>query len=147
MGPDGKFTGQYICVGLEDFVGKSLHTRIDRQHFKLRLHRTEVLRRPVSAPCPVFPLRRKYVASNWTLKRLESKDVEITTTSADPDIKVDANLFPTAPQAERDAVEIMLNHDLFTFDACHKVLKDGRIVQIDPVTGKWSKRPAGIAKA
>ena len=42
MGPDGKFTGQYICVVLEDFVGKSLHKRVERQHFKLRLHRSEV---------------------------------------------------------------------------------------------------------
>ena len=70
MGPDGKFTGQYICLSLLDFVGKSLHARVERQHFKLRLHRTEILRRPASAPHPVFPLKRKYVASNFTLEGL-----------------------------------------------------------------------------
>ena len=29
MGPDGKFSGQYICVCLEDFVAKNLHRRVD----------------------------------------------------------------------------------------------------------------------
>lgn len=42
----GKLTGQYICVCVEAFVGKILHRRMDRRHFKLRLHRTEVSRRP-----------------------------------------------------------------------------------------------------
>ena len=55
MGPDGKFSGQYICVSLEDFVGKNLHCRVERQHFKLRLHRSEVLRRPTTtANQPIF---------------------------------------------------------------------------------------------
>ena len=36
-GPDGKFIGQYICVGLEELVGKSLHKRVERRRFKLRL--------------------------------------------------------------------------------------------------------------
>ena len=32
------------------------------------------------------------------------------------------------------------------YDETHKVLKDGRVVEKDPVIGKWSRRPAGIAK-
>ena len=68
-GPDGKFTGQYIAVGLEDFAAKSLHKRVDRNHFTLRLHRTEVLRRPATSTSPVFPFHKKYMASNYTLKR------------------------------------------------------------------------------
>ena len=53
---------------------------------------------------------------------------------------------PSAPDDEDPGVEIYINNDLFSYDECHKVLADGRIVEIDPVTGKWSRRPAGMAK-
>lgn len=89
VGPDGKFTGQYICVCLEHFVGESLHRRVEGQHFKLRLHRTEVLRRPASAPHPVFPRRRKYIASNFTLKGLESRGLELPPAIVDKESLVD----------------------------------------------------------
>ena len=32
----GTFTGQYICVTLENFVGKSLHRRADKKHYQLK---------------------------------------------------------------------------------------------------------------
>ena len=54
VGPSGLFTGQYICVVLEDFVGENLHRAVARQHFRLRLHRTEVLKRPVGVSQPLF---------------------------------------------------------------------------------------------
>lgn len=34
----------------------------------------------------------------------------------------------------------------FSYEEAHNVLRDGRIVEMDPVTGKWSRRPAGMAK-
>lgn len=148
MGPDGKFTGQYTCVCLEDFVGGNLHRRIERQHFKLRLHRSEVLRRPTTTQSkPIFPLRRKFVASNYTMKGLESKGIDLPEGQVDKDLIVDECLVPpNAPDDEDPSVQMYLQNDLFTYDECHKVLADGRIVEIDPVTGKWSRRPAGISK-
>ena len=49
VAPNGKFTGQYICACLEDFVGKSLDRRVDEQLSQLELHRMEVLKRPSDA--------------------------------------------------------------------------------------------------
>lgn len=39
-----------------------------------------------------------------------------------------------------------LNWNTFTYHETHTVLKDGRIVGVDPLKGKWGRRPAGIAK-
>ena len=39
-----------------------------------------------------------------------------------------------------------LHHELFTYDECHKVLADGRIVEIDSAIGKGSRRFVGVAK-
>ena len=57
---NGKFTGQYVVADLEDFTFKNLHHRIGRGHFKLRLHRTEVVREPANCDFPVFPLLKMY---------------------------------------------------------------------------------------
>lgn len=94
-----------------------------------------------------FPLRRKYIASNFTLKGLESRGIELPEGSVDKDLIVDdALILPMAPDDESPAVEMYLHNELFTYDECHKVLADGRIVEVDPVTGKWSRRPAAVAK-
>ena len=57
VAPDGRFTYQYVCAPLEDFVGQSLHRVTGRSTFRIHLHRTEVLRRPADVTRPVFPLR------------------------------------------------------------------------------------------
>ena len=83
VGSSGLFTGQYICVVLEDFVGKNLHRAVARQHFRLRLHRTEVLKRPVGVSQPLFPLVKKYNRSNFTVEGLEAKDSEVDISPTD----------------------------------------------------------------
>ena len=72
--PDGKFSGQYIVCDLESFANKNLHHRIGPTHFKLSLHRTEVVRNPIGADEPVFPLRERYWNHNYTLEGIEKKD-------------------------------------------------------------------------
>ena len=69
----GKFTGQYLCCDLEDFVHKNLHHRTKPENFKLHIHRTEVCRDPVGAHEPIFPLLRKYYECNYTVEGLEGK--------------------------------------------------------------------------
>ena len=68
------------------------------------------------------------------------------TADRDPDLGIDKGLFPETTDAEVEAVEVIINNEIFSYDETHKVLRDGRIVEIDPVTGKWSRRPAGVAK-
>ena len=68
---NGKFTGQYVVCDLEDFAGKTLHHRIGPAHFKLSLHRTEVVREPIGSIVPLFPLRRKYRRANYSLEGIE----------------------------------------------------------------------------
>ena len=69
--PGAKFSGQYICVDLEDFVGKSLHAGTSADTFTLSFHRTEVVRDPVGPTAPIFPLKRKYMKANYTIEGLE----------------------------------------------------------------------------
>ena len=73
-GTDEKFTGQYIVADLEDFANKNLHHRIGPGHFNLHLHRTEVVRPPVRACDPIFPLVLKYCKCNFTFEGLEAKN-------------------------------------------------------------------------
>ena len=74
------------------------------------------------------------------------KGIDNVNVVRDPDLVVDSSLIPEPTDAEVEAVEVIVNNEIFSYDETHKVLKDGRIVQIDPVTGKWSRRPAGVAK-
>ena len=72
-GTNGEFSGQYIVCDLESFANKNLHHRIGAGHFKLELHRTDVVRDPVGADVPIFPLRAKYYQANYTLEGVEKK--------------------------------------------------------------------------
>ena len=73
--PDGRFSGQYLVCPLSDFAGKNLHHRVGAAHFNLRVHRTEVVRKPALTDDPIYPLRRKYWIANYTVEGLErSKD-------------------------------------------------------------------------
>ena len=107
-----------------------------------------MLRRPATATNPQFPLLAKYNAANFTVEGLEAKDAEKPVIGGiDPESTIDDKDIPAdSPAGEPPAIEVTINKDLFTYDETHKVLKDGRIVEIDPVTGKWSRRLAGIAK-
>lgn len=132
-----------MCVCLDDIGGENLHRRMDRPHFKLRLHRTEVLRRPTEATRPIFPLLRKFYRSSFTVDGLESKDTESDPTGLNVGDFVPPPAFPD----DRPSTEVMLDlENLFCYEETHKVLKDGRIVEKDPVTGKRSRRLAGMAK-
>ncbi len=44
------------------------------------------------------------------------------------------------------AEEVKLKDDVYDFELAHRFLKDGRLIEIDPDTGKWNRRPQGIAK-
>ena len=61
IGPDGKFSGQYVVAELDDFVEKALHHRVGPHELRLHLHRSEVVRDPVGPTDPVFPLKRRYM--------------------------------------------------------------------------------------
>ena len=87
------------------------------------------------------------MASNYTISGLESRGNDLPAGQVDKNLSVDESLVPpNAPDDEDPGVEIYINNDTFSYAECHKVLADGRIVEIDPVTGKWSRRPAGMAK-
>lgn len=73
MNANGKCTRQYMVCGPEDFVGTSLHRRVDRSQFKFHVHRTEVIRRPANTTVPSFPLRAKYCFANDTPEGLEGQ--------------------------------------------------------------------------
>ena len=78
MRHDGTFSGQYICVRLEDIANKNLHRRIGRSHFKMQFHRTEVVKHPAGRENePVFPLTNKYYHCNYSLEDIENKKDEI----------------------------------------------------------------------
>ena len=75
----GQFTGQYICVDLEDFCFKNLHIRVGPKHFNLHYHRIEVVRDPTGADEPIFPLLHRYQQMNETLDGLEAHDATYIT--------------------------------------------------------------------
>ena len=133
MFPDGKFSGQYVCVPLEDFSGKNLHRRMDRKHFHLHLHRTEVVKRPATAKNPVMPLKYKYYYSNYNVEGIEKKDSDIECIPLS-DYSAD---MPSEDPADKDldTVEVVLGPDYYDFDDHHRVASDGRVISIDPGTG------------
>jgi len=63
----GELSGQYIVVPLVDFDGKSLHAAEPKSSFKLRLNRTEVVRRKANHVLPIFPLKSRYNRCNYSL--------------------------------------------------------------------------------
>ena len=42
--------------------------------------------------------------------------------------------------------EVSLKDEFFDFESTYRFLKDGRLIEIDPETGTWNRRPQGIAK-
>ena len=50
-----------------------MHRRVERSHFQIHLHRTEITKRPHSAPYPIFPLKKKYYHCNYTLEGIENR--------------------------------------------------------------------------
>lgn len=140
MTPEGEFTDQYICMGLEDFEGKSMYRHTDRSNFRLHLHRTEVVRRPESMTTCIFPLKRKYYKANYTLRGLERKNEET-------DLEPLDNYEYLLPAIEDEgawideATHLRMSDTDYTFWETHKRLEDGRIVPMDPVSKKWLAKP------
>ena len=79
------------CCPLCDFAGKSLHHKVSRTDFKLRLNRTEVVRRPATTTSyPTYPLRRRYTPCNYTLEGIESGNpVDLVPITPVPDVPDD----------------------------------------------------------
>ena len=76
-GRDGRFSGQYVVCDLSDFCGKNLHHRVPSKHFKLHLHRTEVVRLPVGVEHsgePIYPTRERFYKVNFTIEGVEKKN-------------------------------------------------------------------------
>ena len=63
----GELSGQFIVVPLVDFDGKALHASEPKSSFKLRLNRTEVVRRKANHVVPISPLEARYNKSNYSL--------------------------------------------------------------------------------
>ena len=64
-------------VPLVDFGGKSLHAAEPKSSFKLRLTRTEVVRRKANHVVPIFPLKARYNKSNYSLDGQDGSAVDI----------------------------------------------------------------------
>ena len=141
----GVFTGQYICCTLEDFCGLNLHHRADAKTFsKLRLHRTEVCRRPVNMPgtppdqmdLPIFPLRAKFEAHNNTIEGLETGLSKEGRKMGDPvSTSVDLSRCPPAEtgDGDKDAVDAGYGSPLY------KYVRRGRKLPID-AQGSWIRQ-------
>jgi len=84
----------------------------------------------------------KYRKSNLTIEALDAAD-------GGADIQVDMPdvVRPKFTDSELEpGVEVIFNSELFSYEETHKVLKDGRVVEKDPVTNKWCRKASGIAK-
>ena len=93
---------------------------------------------------PLFPLRRKYCQANFTIEGLERKFAE---DDCEPVDRFDAEP-PYLEQTELDKASdiVEFNEEGFGYEDLHKVISNGHIVQVDPLTGKWRRRPAGVSK-
>ena len=126
VSPTGEFTGQYICVCLEDFVGESLHRDVGKQHFNLKLHRVEVVKLPPQATRPIFPLKDKYYESNYTMPGLGRQETMAARPLQDYDqMKPKIDIADYNGTEEDEALQVRLNNNLYAYEDCHKVLTDG----------------------
>ena len=86
------------------FLWENLHVKVGAPHFKLHLHRTEVVRYPSGhgQDEPIFPLRSKYFYSNFSVEGLEKRN-QVTMSDWDPDIGIFDKLVPeiTAEEASK----------------------------------------------
>ena len=133
--PSGRFSGQYVVCDLEDFAGKNLNYRIGPQEFKLRLHRTEVVRDPIGTDTVIFPLKRKFWRANYTVEGIED-----TQKGLEDDTKIDdfASLKPVVPEKElEDAKAELLHGEGIDF----KYSRDGKKLPIDS-SGTWIRKGA-----
>lgn len=73
----GELIGQYSVCPLVDFDGRSLHSNAPKSTFKLRLNRTEVVRRRPNCVLPIFPLKVRYNRANYPLDSEDSPAVDV----------------------------------------------------------------------
>ena len=157
ISPFGEFTGQYMCVCLEDLVGKSLHRDVDLQHFKLKRHRVEFAKLPPSISIPIVPLKRKFFESNCMVEGLER--AEMAAQSRLPDYEQFSAAFTIEEHNGTfmgETGQVRFNGELYTYEDTHthththphthKVLSDGRVVEIDLVTQMWDRCLKGFCK-
>ena len=72
----GELSNQYIVCPLSDFDGKPLHVATPKTEYKLRLNRTEVVRRKANCILPIFPLKKRYNSANYSLDGADGNAVE-----------------------------------------------------------------------
>ena len=130
-GTNEKFTGQYIVADLEDFAHKNLHHRIGPGHFTLHLHRTEVVRPPVRACDPIFPLVLKYCKCNFTLEGIEAKEAGTDGTPVRPYMEL---------RPEHDVTMDKGISEIHSLDTpAYKYSLDGRKLKVDE-NNVWIQR-------
>ncbi len=118
---------------------------MNRKHFNLHLHRTEVVKRPATARNPVMPSKHKYYYSNYNIEGIEKKNSDLECLPLS-DYSAD---MPPADLADEDLAtdEVILSTDYYEFDLHHRVASDGRVIPIDPGTGKWLRKPRNVLQA
>ena len=132
---DGKFSGQYIVCDIQDFVGKRLHHRIGAEHFKLHLHRTEVVRDPYGAIHPAFPTRKKYWRANFTIEGLE--DAQVACADEGMDVESYVQVEPKLTEAEEQKSSELIDDTVPPF----KYSATGKKLPVD-ASGTWIRRTA-----
>ena len=68
--------GQYIVISLCDFDGKPLQARTHKSAFRLRLNRTEVVRRKANCVLLIFPLKKRYNQANYSLEGVDGSAID-----------------------------------------------------------------------
>jgi len=141
----GQLCGQYIVVPLSDFDGKPLHARTPKGAFKLRLNRTEVVRRKANCVLPIFPLKKRYNLANYSLEGQGGAAIDVpnqgyddvpdddTRTAATEDVVYDSQLYDYVLPASK------------TIDALSITAKpDGQgvvVEQVHPIKYLWDHLP------
>ena len=74
----GELSGQFIVCPLADFDGKSLHVSAPKSTFKLRLNRTEVIKRKANCVMPIFPLKARYNKANYSLDGADGSAIDLS---------------------------------------------------------------------
>ena len=123
----GELSGQFIVVPLVDFVGKPLHITTPKSAYKLRLNRTEVVRRKANCVMPIFPLKARYNKANYSLDGHGGEAVE---TSAVPD-------FSDIPDdAEDTSITEDVVYDAYIYDYVLPASKEVDALCITPAGGR-----------
>ena len=75
-----------MYVPLVEFDGKTLHIATPKSAVKLRLNRTEVVRRKANCVVPIFPLKHRYTKANYSLDGEDGSAVDTSPSTQHPSV-------------------------------------------------------------